>query len=211
MKLNLRLLCEACSDDIRNSGEFVNQYMLTSNEESSEYDPNSWELFGSFDKVDYYLLDSRKEEVFDYRMQQRYFPINNSPQSYKFYMLRICRYSHRFIHLVSNQHNGYMTRLNQFSLVSDFVKVKYSLEYEKSYSFYRQFDRLFITPLSSGYSHFSLINTVLPPSVQFDTLSGTIYGDLHEVENSFNVTVIGEDMIDHTKSQANFSVHPLGR
>ena len=184
--------------------------MLTSNEDSSEYDPKSWQLYGSFDRTDYFLLDSRKEELFDYRMQQRYFPLNNSPQSYKYYVLRICKYSRGFIHVVNNRQNKRMTRLNQFSLVSDFVNLKTSLEYDSSYSFYYQFDRLFITPLSSGYSHFSLINTVLPPGIQFDQGSGTFYGDMQHIHSPWHVTVVGEDMLDHTRSQASFSVYALG-
>ena len=145
--------------------------MLTSNEDSSEYDPKSWQLYGSFDRTDYFLLDSRKEELFDYRMQQRYFPINNSPQSYKYYVLRICKYSRGFIHVVNNRQN---------------------------------------TPLSSGYSHFSLINTVLPPGIQFDQGSGTFYGDMQHIHSPWHVTVAGEDMLDHTRSQASFSVYALG-
>lgn len=184
--------------------------MLTSNGDSGEYDPKSWQLFGSFDKIDYFLLDSRKEEVFDYRMQQRYFPINNSPQSYKFYLLRICTHSRGYIHVVNNRQSKRMTRLNQFSLVSDFVKLKTSLEYEASYSFFYQFDRFHIAPLSSGYSHFSLINTILPHGVQFDSISGTFYGDLPRMPRSWHVTVAGEDMLDHTRSQTSFSVSTLG-
>ena len=74
---------------------------------------------------------------------------------------------------------------------------------------YFQFERVHIAPLSTGYSHFSLLSP-LPSSLSFHTQSGTLSGQLTEPLPLTNITVVAENMIDHSQSSFTFQLEGRG-
>ena len=101
--------------------------------------------------------------------------------------------------------NAPTTTLGLLSLESTKTTLYSTLQYRPSYRFYYQFDTIHIAPLSSGFSHFSLLSGALPAPLSLDPVTGTIHGGLR-YPTVFNVTVSAENMVDHTQSTASFSV-----
>ena len=102
------------------------------------------------------------------------------------------------------------TCISQFSLLSDYVRSRTKLQYEKKYTFFSQYERIYISPLTSGYANFSLVSTILPRYLHFDSQTGTIWGNSHRL-TTLNVTIRGENMWDHTFSQASFIIETKGK
>lgn len=98
-----------------------------------------------------------------------------------------------------------ITTIGLFSFISTRTPLYSTLAYRSSYRFFFQFQTIHIVPLSSGFSHFSLHNTSLPPPLALDATTGTIHGELW-YPTSFNVTVSAENMADHTQALASFFV-----
>ena len=101
--------------------------------------------------------------------------------------------------------NAPTTTLGLLSLESTKTTLYSTLQYRPSYRFYYHFDTIHIAPLSSGFSHFSLLSGSLPSPLSLDPATGTIHGGLR-YPTIFNVTVSAENMVDHTQSTASFSV-----
>lgn len=66
----------------------LNFYSLTSANDSPEKDPKSWSLYGSDNKENWTLLDSRKDQTFTERIRKNEYQVDNVV-SYKYYKLEI--------------------------------------------------------------------------------------------------------------------------
>lgn len=65
-------------------------YTITSANDAADRDPSDWNLQGSADGQNWVLLDSKSNQVFEERQQQKVFRFTNRV-AYKFYKLRIVR------------------------------------------------------------------------------------------------------------------------
>lgn len=71
-----------------NTSSLVNQYTLTSADDSPESDPKSWKLSGSNDRTTWTTLDEQSNQKFESRGQVKEFGIEND-EKYKYYQLQI--------------------------------------------------------------------------------------------------------------------------
>ena len=66
-----------------NTSSTVNQYTLTSADDSNENDPKSWKLSGSNDKTNWTQLDEKSNQIFESRGQVKEIAIENE-NKYKY-------------------------------------------------------------------------------------------------------------------------------
>lgn len=201
-------LCRSVVVWIMFRGEYTNHYTIASGSQFSKTDPRSWELYGSNNNEDFVLLDSRSDEVFSYRMEKRSFAINNKPKNYRYYKFRICRSLVCIMIVVSNNGDKEKTALSLFSLNAQYTWLVPSLLYKRENIVFFEFEIVHITPISSGYSHFQIVNTTnpLPKGLSFNVNTGCLHGRLHAPLSSTNITVTAENMIDHTHDSFTFSL-----
>ena len=69
------------------------------------------------------------------------------------------------------------TGISQFALYTQPIHLLPSLVYKKSYIIYFEFEVVHITPLSSGYSHFHILNSSseIPYDLAFNPDSGSFF------------------------------------
>jgi len=91
-----------------NSSFEVEQYSITSANDSPGRDPKNWRLEGSDNGTSWTALDTRTNQSFNSRFQKRYFNVSN-PGSYKYYRLNVN----------ANNGDGSMTQLADWLLYAD--------------------------------------------------------------------------------------------
>ena len=111
---------------------------------------------------------------------------------------------------MDNRGNPHRTTLSEFSLLSTRVKSLTQLTYPSRIINYFQFEEVYVAPLSSGFSHFSLLSS-LPSTLSLHPLSGVLSGQLIEPLGETKVTIVGENMEDHSQSMATFWLEGRGR
>ena len=112
--------------------------------------------------------------------------------------------------LVDNR-GGSKTCISQLSLLTDYVRQYSRLHYDHKYTFFSQYERVYIAPRTSGYSNFTLYAPSLPRHWNFDKQSGTIWSRKNDKLVHMNITIEGENMWDHTRSNSTFEVETKGR
>lgn len=85
-------------------------YSITSGNDSPERDPKDWLVEGSIDGINYTVLDSRKNEVFNKRKETKNYKISN-PDKYKYYRLNI-----------TNNNGDNRTQLSEWNLLDKKAK-----------------------------------------------------------------------------------------
>lgn len=109
----------------------------------------------------------------------------------------------------NNCGNTKFSSVSEIYLSSSRVISYASLTYPSLIVNYFQFERVHIAPLSTGYSHFSLLSSI-PSSLSFHPQSGILSGQLTEPLPLTNITVIAENMIDHSQSSFTFQLEGRG-
>ena len=111
---------------------------------------------------------------------------------------------------MDNRGNPDRTTLSEFNLLSASVRSLAQLTYPSQIINYFQFEEVYVAPLSSGFSHFSLLSS-LPRTLYLHPFSGILSGQLTEPLEKTRVTVVGENMQDHSKSRASFWLEGRGK
>ena len=103
------------------------------------------------------------------------------------------------------------TCISQFSLLTDSIRQYSRLHYNRKYIFFSQYERVYIAPRTSGYSNFTLYASAFPRHWNFDQQSGTIWSRKNDKNVHMNITIEGENMWNHLRSNSTFEVVTKGR
>ncbi len=180
-----------------NTSSTVNQYTLTSADDSNENDPKSWKLSGSNDKTNWTQLDEKSNQIFESRGQVKEIAIENE-NKYKYYKLDI-----------TSNNGGSSTQLAEWSMCI-YSKTVDDISIRPQYSFYAPSSGIeniiddnpgtaYSTPYSSFYvqysfkkdtyiNYYSLTSAATEPNS--DPKSWILYGS---VNNQFWVKLDEQD------------------
>ncbi|KAK8790952.1 hypothetical protein WA158_005583 [Blastocystis sp. Blastoise] len=152
--------------------EWINQYEIINGNNNNQYDLSSILLEGSNDYGHTWIQLDEKHHI----------QYHSNSESYTSMVLShtISYNSYRFSMMANN--NSHLIEIGDIRLFANSDPIYDNLTYSKSnYIFYKNIDKVYIYPLSSSFSSFTLSSSsssslLLPKGLQFDHDTGEIYG-----------------------------------
>ncbi|KAK8803786.1 hypothetical protein WA158_001480 [Blastocystis sp. Blastoise] len=147
--------------------ELINSYTVYNGKTSSSYDPKSWKLMASNDKVNYILLDYQTDLHFEALGTPLTFNLYASTVSYTYYKLEILSLNGSPTGEIGEIFLNVCLQPIVDPLVLTYPEVKYNLITYMS--------EVYIRPLSNGFTNFS-VSPSLPDGLTITPENGLIQG-----------------------------------
>ena len=180
--------------------ETVNRYSISSANDTPARDPVAWNLYGSFDGEDFYLLDSQSNINWSARYETKTFTIGN-----------IIAFNQYRLEITEKAGTDSSMQFSEWNLLaSNQPVVAVGLSYPQStYVFSKNIDTVNIRPTLVGFTGFT-ITPALPEGLTFNANSGRITGVPTASQDATTYSIQGTHLFNGQSYTATLTISVVG-